>query len=109
MHYGIAASIQAMQDSGLAINEADAHRYGVAMGSGIGGISTIEDNYSKWLEGGPRKISPFFVPGTIINMISGHVSIKYGLTGPNLGSRHGLHDEHALHRFGGATHPARRR
>ena len=84
MHYGIAASIQAMQDSGLAINEADAHRYGVAMGSGIGGISTIEDNYSKWLEGGPRKISPFFVPGTIINMISGHVSIKYGLTGPNL-------------------------
>jgi 3-oxoacyl-[acyl-carrier-protein] synthase II len=84
MHYGIAASIQAMQDSGLAINEADAHRYGVAMGSGIGGISTIEDNYAKWLEGGPRKISPFFVPGTIINMISGHVSIKYGLTGPNL-------------------------
>jgi 3-oxoacyl-[acyl-carrier-protein] synthase II len=85
MHYGIAASIQAMQDSGLAINEADAHRYGVAMGSGIGGISTIEDNYAKWVEGGPRKISPFFVPGTIINMISGHVSIKYGLTGPNLG------------------------
>ena len=85
MHYGIAASIQAMQDSGLAVKEADAHRYGVAMGSGIGGISTIEDNYSKWVEGGPRKISPFFVPGTIINMISGHVSIKYGLTGPNLG------------------------
>jgi 3-oxoacyl-[acyl-carrier-protein] synthase II len=85
MHYGIAASIQAMQDSGLAINEADAHRYGVAMGSGIGGISTIEDTYAKWAEGGPRKISPFFVPGTIINMISGHVSIKYGLTGPNLG------------------------
>jgi 3-oxoacyl-[acyl-carrier-protein] synthase II len=85
MHYGIAASIQAMQDSGLAVKEEDAHRYGVAMGSGIGGISTIEDNYSKWAEGGPRKISPFFVPGTIINMISGQVSIKYGLTGPNLG------------------------
>jgi 3-oxoacyl-[acyl-carrier-protein] synthase II len=85
MHYGVAASIQAMQDSGLAVKEADAHRYGVAMGSGIGGISTIEDNYSKWVESGPRKISPFFVPGTIINMISGHVSIKYGLTGPNLG------------------------
>jgi 3-oxoacyl-[acyl-carrier-protein] synthase II len=84
MHYGIAASIQAMQDSGLTVAEADAHRYGVAMGSGIGGISTIEDNYAKWVEGGPRKISPFFVPGTIINMISGHVSIKYGLTGPNL-------------------------
>jgi 3-oxoacyl-[acyl-carrier-protein] synthase II len=84
MHYGIAASMQAMQDSGLEIREANAHRYGVAMGSGIGGVSTIETNHSKWLEGGPRKISPFFVPGTIINMISGHVSIKYGLTGPNL-------------------------
>jgi 3-oxoacyl-[acyl-carrier-protein] synthase II len=85
MHYGIAASMQAMQDSGLTVNEADAHRYGVVMGSGIGGVSTIEANHSKWLEGGPRKISPFFVPGSIINMISGHVSIKYGLTGPNLG------------------------
>jgi 3-oxoacyl-[acyl-carrier-protein] synthase II len=84
MHYGIAASMQAMQDSGVEIKEANAHRCGVAMGSGIGGISTIETNHSKWLEGGPRKISPFFVPGTIINMISGHVSIKYGLTGPNL-------------------------
>ncbi|HJR71100.1 MAG TPA: beta-ketoacyl-ACP synthase II [Gammaproteobacteria bacterium] len=84
MHYGIAASMQAMKDSGLEVKEADAHRYGIAMGSGIGGVSTIEVNHSKWLEGGPRKISPFFVPGTIINMISGHVSIKYGLTGPNL-------------------------
>ena len=83
-HYGIAASMQAMQDSGLAVKEDDAHRYGVAMGSGIGGVNTIEVNHSKWLEGGPRKIWPFFVPGTIINMISGHVSIKYGLTGPNL-------------------------
>ena len=83
MHYGIAASMQAMQDSGLTVDEANAHRYGVAMGSGIGGISTIEANYAKLAEGGPRKISPFFVPGTIINMISGHVSIKYGLTGPN--------------------------
>jgi 3-oxoacyl-[acyl-carrier-protein] synthase II len=83
MHYGIAASIQAMKDSGLTAKEADAHRYGVVMGSGIGGISTIEDNYAKWAEGGPRKISPFFVPGTIINMISGQVSIKYGFTGAN--------------------------
>jgi 3-oxoacyl-[acyl-carrier-protein] synthase II len=83
MHYGIAAAIQAMKDSGLTAKEADAHRYGVVMGSGIGGISTIEDNYTKWQEGGPRKISPFFVPGTIINMISGHVSIKYGFTGAN--------------------------
>ncbi|HEY9182639.1 MAG TPA: beta-ketoacyl-ACP synthase II [Gammaproteobacteria bacterium] len=84
MHYGIASSMQAMQDSGMEVKEDKAHRYGVAMGSGIGGVSTIEANHNKWLEGGPRKISPFFVPGTIINMISGHVSIKYGLTGPNL-------------------------
>jgi 3-oxoacyl-[acyl-carrier-protein] synthase II len=83
MHYGIAASMQAMKDSGAEVKEVSAHRYGVAMGSGIGGVSTIEANHSKWLEGGPRKISPFFVPGTIINMVSGHVSIKYGLTGPN--------------------------
>ena len=84
MHYGIAGSMQAMRDSGLTVNEANAHRYGVVVGSGIGGVSTIEANHSKWLEGGPRKISPFFVPASIINMISGHVSIHYGLTGPNL-------------------------
>jgi 3-oxoacyl-[acyl-carrier-protein] synthase II len=84
MHYGIAASMQAMKDSGLEVTEANAHRYGIAVGSGIGGVSTIEANHSKWLEGGPRKISPFFVPASIINMISGHVSIRYGLTGPNL-------------------------
>jgi 3-oxoacyl-[acyl-carrier-protein] synthase II len=84
MHYGIAASVQAIKDAGLDINEANAHRYGVAIGSGIGGISTIEANHSKWLEAGPRRISPFFVPASIINMISGHVSIMYGMTGPNL-------------------------
>jgi 3-oxoacyl-[acyl-carrier-protein] synthase II len=84
MHYGIAASMQAMKDSGLEVTDANAHRYGIAVGSGIGGVSTIEANHSKWLEGGPRKISPFFVPASIINMISGHVSIRYGLTGPNL-------------------------
>ncbi len=84
MHYGIAASMQAMKDSGLEITEANAHRFGIAVGAGIGGISTIEANYAKLLEGGPRKISPFFVPASIINMISGHVSIHYGLTGPNL-------------------------
>ncbi|HLF09725.1 MAG TPA: beta-ketoacyl-ACP synthase II [Gammaproteobacteria bacterium] len=84
IHYGIAASIQAIEDAGFDIKEAEAHRYGIAMGAGIGGISTIEANHSKWLEGGPRRISPFFVPATIINMISGQISIKYGLTGPNL-------------------------
>jgi 3-oxoacyl-[acyl-carrier-protein] synthase II len=84
MHYGIAASVQAIKDSGLEVKESNAHRCGIAMGSGIGGVSTIEANHSKWLEGGPRKISPFFVPSSIINMISGHVSINHGLTGPNL-------------------------
>lgn len=84
MHYGIAASVQAIEDSGLKIEPAEAHRIGVTMGSGIGGVSTIEANHSKWLEAGPRRISPFFVPASIINMISGHVSIMYGLQGPNL-------------------------
>jgi 3-oxoacyl-[acyl-carrier-protein] synthase II len=84
MHYGIAASVQAIKDAGLEITEENAHRHGVAIGSGIGGVSTIEANHSKWLEAGPRRISPFFVPASIINMISGHVSIMYGMTGPNL-------------------------
>ena len=85
IHYGIAACVQALKDSGLEVKADEAHRFGIAMGSGIGGVSTIEANHSKWLEAGPRRISPFFVPATIINMISGHVSIMYGMTGPNLG------------------------
>jgi 3-oxoacyl-[acyl-carrier-protein] synthase II len=84
MHYGIAAASQAIKDSGIDVTNAAADRIGVAMGSGIGGVSTIEANHGKWLEAGPRRISPFFVPASIINMISGHVSIMYGLTGPNL-------------------------
>jgi 3-oxoacyl-[acyl-carrier-protein] synthase II len=84
IHYGIASCIQAYDDAGIAVDPAQAHRYGVLMGSGIGGIHTIEVNHSKLVEAGPRRISPFFVPATIINMISGHVSIKYGMTGPNL-------------------------
>jgi 3-oxoacyl-[acyl-carrier-protein] synthase II len=84
IHYGIASCIQAHDDAGIKVDPAQAHRYGVLMGSGIGGIHTIETNHSKLLEAGPRRISPFFVPATIINMISGHVSIKYGMTGPNL-------------------------
>jgi 3-oxoacyl-[acyl-carrier-protein] synthase II len=84
IHYGIASCIQAYDDAGITVDPAQAHRYGVLMGSGIGGIHTIEVNHSKLLEAGPRRISPFFVPATIINMISGHVSIKYGMTGPNL-------------------------
>lgn len=84
IHYGIAATEQAIADSGLEVTPQNAERVGVIMGSGIGGINTIETNYERWQGGGPRKISPFFVPATIINMISGHVSIRHGLTGPNL-------------------------
>lgn len=84
IHYGIAASEQAILDSGIEVNAGNAHRIGVIMGSGIGGIATIQSNHEKLLNGGPRRISPFFVPGTIINMISGHVSIRHGMTGPNL-------------------------
>jgi 3-oxoacyl-[acyl-carrier-protein] synthase II len=86
MHYGVAASRQAIEDAGIEVSEANAHRIGVAVGAGIGGIETIERNYRAYLdaEESPRKISPFFIPGSIINMISGHVSISYGMTGPNL-------------------------
>ena len=84
MHYGIAACTEAFEDAGLTVPESEAHRFGVIMGSGIGGIDTIETNYEKYKRAGARRISPFFVPGSIVNMISGHVSIKYGLTGLNL-------------------------
>ncbi len=84
MHYGIAASVDALRDSGLEITEENGHRVGVAMGAGIGGLATIEDNHNKYLAGGPRKISPFFIPGSIINMVSGNVSIMEHVTGPNL-------------------------
>lgn len=84
MHYGIGATEKALKHSGLEITESNAHRIGVAMGAGIGGLETIETNHLKLLNGGPRKISPFYIPGSIINMISGHVSIMHGITGPNL-------------------------
>jgi 3-oxoacyl-[acyl-carrier-protein] synthase II len=83
IHYGIAAGCQAIEDSGLEVTEANAERIGVAIGSGIGGITGIEECYATYEKGGPRRISPFFVPGNIINMISGNLSIKYGLKGPN--------------------------
>ncbi len=82
--YGIAACNEALTDSGIDLATADVSRIGVAMGSGIGGIGTIEQNHDKLTGSGPRRVSPFFVPGSIINMISGHVSIMHGLTGPNL-------------------------
>jgi 3-oxoacyl-[acyl-carrier-protein] synthase II len=86
MHYGIAAGVQAMADSGLDLEKTDLDRAGVITGSGIGGLQTIEDQHNDFLAAqNPRKISPFFVPSTIINMISGHLSIRFGLRGPNLG------------------------
>jgi 3-oxoacyl-[acyl-carrier-protein] synthase II len=84
IHYGIAAACQAIKDSGIEITEANASRAGVAIGSGIGGLHGIENAYHAYLDGGPRKISPFFVPGNIINMIAGNLSIMYGLKGPNI-------------------------
>jgi len=83
IHYGMAAGSQAIEDSGLEVNEKNAHRVGVAVGSGIGGLPGIEKGTQLYLEGGPRKLSPFFVPSNIINMISGNLSIKYGAKGPN--------------------------
>ena len=84
IHYGIAAGMQAFRDSGLAVTDANAERMGVNIGSGIGGLPMIEEMHSTMLERGPRRISPFFIPSTIINLISGHLSIIYGLKGPNL-------------------------
>jgi len=84
IHYGVAASIEAINHSGLEITEENGHRIGVAMGSGIGGIKFIEDNHDKMLAGGPRRVSPFFIPGSIINMTSGQVSILQHITGPNI-------------------------
>lgn len=84
IHYGIAAGIQALKDSGLEVTEANAERIGVLVGSGIGGLPMIEDTHQTYVDRGARRISPFFVPGSIINMISGHLSIMFGLKGPNL-------------------------
>ena len=84
IHYGIAAASQAIEDSGIEITDANAARAGVAIGSGIGGLQGIENAYQAYIDGGPRKISPFFVPGNIINMIAGNLSIMYGLKGPNI-------------------------
>jgi len=83
IQYGIAAGCQAIEDSGIEVTEENAERIGVAIGAGIGGITGIEECYATYKKSGPRRISPFFVPGNIINMISGNLSIKYGLKGPN--------------------------
>ncbi|NQD38907.1 beta-ketoacyl-ACP synthase II [Permianibacter sp. IMCC34836] len=81
---GMAAGVQAFQDSGLVVTEENAARIGCLVGAGIGGLGTIEQNHDALRDGGPRKVSPFFVPGSIINMVSGNLSIQFGLRGPNL-------------------------
>jgi 3-oxoacyl-[acyl-carrier-protein] synthase II len=84
VQYGVVAGIQALDDSGLEVTEQNAHRIGAAIGSGIGGLGLIESNHVKLLNGGPRKLSPFLIPSTIINMIAGNLSIMRGLKGPNI-------------------------
>jgi 3-oxoacyl-[acyl-carrier-protein] synthase II len=85
MQYGVIAGMQAMRDSGLVVTEANSDRIGVLMGSGMGGLESIEQTYDKYLEThSPKKVSPFFIPASIINLVSGHLSIAFNVTGPNL-------------------------
>ena len=84
IQFGVAAANQAIKDAGIESNPSDADRIGVAIGSGIGGINTIESTHDTLVKSGPRRVSPFFVPGVVINMISGNVSIEYGFKGPNI-------------------------
>ncbi len=84
IHFGLVAGMEAFVDSGLEVTEKNAERIGVNIGSGIGGLPTIEETHNDYLAAGPRKISPFFIPGSIINMISGNLSVMYGLKGPNV-------------------------
>jgi 3-oxoacyl-[acyl-carrier-protein] synthase II len=84
IHYGVAAATEALRDCGLEVTDANRDRIGCVIGSGIGGLPMIEENHSELLKRGPRRVSPFFVPGSIINMIGGTISIMYGLRGPNL-------------------------
>jgi 3-oxoacyl-[acyl-carrier-protein] synthase II len=85
MHYGVAAGVQAVADAGVDFGQLDLDRCGVLMGAGIGGLGTIESEYEAFLKGSVRKISPFYIPSSIINMLAGHLSIRFGLRGPNLG------------------------
>jgi len=85
MQYGVVAGMQAMRDSGFKVTEANSDRIGILMGSGMGGLESIEQTYDKFLEThSPKKVSPFFIPGSIINLVSGHLSIAFNITGPNL-------------------------
>ena len=84
IHYGVAATKMAIEDAGLVVAAENAERIGVNVGSGIGGLPMIEDNIREMIDKGPRRISPFFVPGSIVNMVAGLISIHYGLKGPNV-------------------------
>lgn len=84
IQYGVAAASQAISDSGIKVTEENAERIGVCVAAGIGGMSTIEENHKKLLDKGPRRVSPFYIPGSIINMVAGQLSIMYGLKGPNI-------------------------
>jgi len=84
VHFGMAAAIEALKDSGIEVTPANAERIGVNIGSGIGGLPLIEETHTELLKSGPRRISPFFIPATIINMVAGNLSIMFGLKGPNL-------------------------
>lgn len=84
IHYGLGAAIQAIKDAQLTVTEENSHRYGIAIGSGIGGLPMIEKSYSVMLNASPRRISPFFIPGALINMIAGNLAIMYRMRGPNL-------------------------
>jgi 3-oxoacyl-(acyl-carrier-protein) synthase len=103
IQYGLAAGFQAVRNAGLEVTDANRERIGVAMGSGIGGLTNIEETSRTLHDSGPRRISPFFVPGSIINMISGFLSIHLG-TGTELRHRHCLYHRYALHWHGGAQH-----
>jgi 3-oxoacyl-[acyl-carrier-protein] synthase II len=84
IQYGVAASVQAIKDSGIEVNDDNADRVGVCIASGLGGMQTIENNHNQLLNKGPRRVSPFLIPGSIINMVAGQVSIMYGMKGPNI-------------------------
>jgi len=108
IHYGMAASLMALEDAGLEVTEANAERIGAMIGSGIGGILGIEQQTEKYLEGGARKVSPFYIPSTIINMLPGHLSIMKGLKGPGFSAVSACASANPFDRHGDAHHPVRR-
>ncbi len=110
MQYGVVAGMQAMRDSGFVVTEANSERVGILMGSGMGGLESIEEAYDKFLEtNSPRKVSPFFIPGSIINLVGGHLSIAFNITGPNLAVATACTTSNACARPGHASHSVWRR